>query len=549
MIGVAVHANEEGSVTEFFELFKTPWEFYRHDARYDVLICTRGEVPPNTAKLVLRYGAGLDEAAGLPMKLPSGGTIVRYGSRRIPVYSGVTTFPAGGFSPVTVEETGAPVTCASTSGDGTVLRVGYNLFREVRHLLATGQPAVNAASAALELHIALLRDLITRSGIPVVEIPPVPAGHSFIVCLTHDLDHPVLRNHCCDRTMLGFLYRAVWGTVVHVCRGRKSLRALGANWLAALKLPFVYLGMAKDLWRGFDRYLEIEAGLASTYFVIPTRNYPGQPFAGNGISRRAVRYDVTDVQTQLRRVISAGCEVGLHGIDTWVDSRKGIEERERVTRTLGTSVNGVRMHWLFFDEKSPAVLERAGFAYDSTIGYRETVGYRAGTLQAYKPLATANLLELPLHVMDTALFFPKYLNLSETEAERVVCRLIDDAAEFGGALTINWHDRSIAPERLWDGFYLKLLRELKGRGAWFATADQAVSWFKKRRSAVVKTSGAENGKVRVQASVGGGDKLPALRVRVHKPGPGRSAGAAPAKSSPAFADVVLQDKVDTEVGL
>ena len=70
----------------------------------------------------------------------------------------------------------------------------------------------------------------------------------------------------------------------------------------------------------------------------------------------------------------------------------------------------------------------------------------------------------------------------------MVWRLIDGAAEFGGVLTINWHDRSIAPERLWDGFYLKLLRELKSRGAWFATAAQTVSWFRKRRSAVVEAS-------------------------------------------------------------
>ena len=131
---------------------------------------------------------------------------------------------------------------------------------------------------------------------------------------------------------------------------------------------------------------------------------------------------------------------------------------------------GVRMHWLFFDENSPSVLDRAGFTYDSTVGYRETVGYRAGTTQAYAPPGVTNLLELPLHVMDTALFYPSYLNLGEEEAERVVSRLMDDAERFGGALTINWHDRSIAPERLWDDFYLKLLRELKSRGAWLPTA-------------------------------------------------------------------------------
>ena len=40
------------------------------------------------------------------------------------------------------------------------MRVGYDLFAEVRTLLTTGQPSANAAIPALELHIALLRDLI-----------------------------------------------------------------------------------------------------------------------------------------------------------------------------------------------------------------------------------------------------------------------------------------------------------------------------------------------------------------------------------------------------
>jgi hypothetical protein len=347
--------------------------------------------------------------------------------------------------------------------------------------------------------------------------------------------------------MVGFLYRATVGTVAKVCCGRKSLKDLRINWTAALRLPFIYLGMAKDFWREFDRYVEIEAGLASTYFVIPTRDYPGRPLAGNGISKRAARYDVSDVKPQLQRVISSGCEVGLHGIDTWADSAKGREERDRVTQTLGTTVTGVRMHWLFFNEKSPAALERAGFSYDSTIGYRETIGYRAGTAQAYKPLTAADLLELPLLVMDTALFYPNYLNLSEADAERVVYKMIDNAVEFGGALTINWHDRSIAPERLWDGFYLKLLRELKGRGTWFATADQAASWFRKRRSAAVETTLGEKGSIRIKASAKSDSKLPGLRVRIHKPGMWNGMEKMSTQAPPNFVDVDLNEKIDTEI--
>jgi hypothetical protein len=552
MIGVAVHPTEQEVVEEFFELFKTPWEFHRIDGQYDVLVCTRKQVPQNSAKLTLLYSAETtepDAKDGFSVKSRCGGSIMVYEGRRIPIYGKAATFSANQFAPVVEESSREPAAIARSSGDRTTFRIGYNLFAETRRLLEAGQPPVNAGIATLELHITLLRDLITRSGIPLVEIPPIPQGHNFVTCLTHDIDHPVLRNHCCDHTMVGFLYRATIGTVANFCCRRKSLKDLRTNWTAALSLPFVYLGMVKDLWREFDRYLEIEAGLASTYFVIPTRNYPGRPLTGNGISRRAVRYDVSDVKPQLQRVISSGCEVGLHGIDTWADSAKGREERDRVTQTLGTTVTGVRMHWLFFNEKSPEVLERAGFSYDSTVGYRETIGYRAGTAQAYKPLTARHLLELPLHVMDTALFYPNYLNLSDADAERMVWKMIDNAAEFGGALTINWHDRSIAPERLWDGFYLKLLRELKGRGTWFATADQAVSWFRKRRSASVEATLGEKGSISIKASAKSDSNLPGLRVRVHKPGMWNGMEKMSTSSSSNFVDLDFNEKIDTEIQL
>jgi len=60
-------------VAEFFELFKTPWEFHRNDGRYDVLVCTRKQVPQNSAKLVLFYGAETkvsDTDAGLVATSP-----------------------------------------------------------------------------------------------------------------------------------------------------------------------------------------------------------------------------------------------------------------------------------------------------------------------------------------------------------------------------------------------------------------------------------------------------------------------------------------------
>jgi hypothetical protein len=210
----------------------------------------------------------------------------------------------------------------------------------------------------------------------------------------------------------------------------------------------------------------------------------------------------------------AGCEIALHGIDAWVDAPSGREELREIQRITGTSDLGVRMHWLYFDKHSAATLEAAGAKYDSTVGYNETVGYRAGTTQVYKPFEAARLLELPLHVMDTALFFPAHLALSPAGASKRVAPLIDHAAVSGGCITVNWHDRSIAPERLWGDFYVHLIACLEKRGAWFATASDAVRWFNRRRSVVFEHV-SETGPVCVRVADENGDDLPALQVRVY----------------------------------
>jgi len=208
----------------------------------------------------------------------------------------------------------------------------------------------------------------------------------------------------------------------------------------------------------------------------------------------------------------------VHGIDAWLDSQCGCDERNAVSRTTGAPTAGVRMHWLYFDAESPARLEQAGFAYDSTFGYNETVGFRAGTLQAFKPLTAKQLLELPLHVMDTALFYPSHLDLTAEAAKKKVLRLVDEAEQHGGALTINWHDRSIAPERLWGDFYLDLLDELKRRNPWFPTSAQAVTWFQRRRAARFERTQQDDGSVQTRAcGESSGTAVPRLTLRTHRP--------------------------------
>lgn len=169
------------------------------------------------------------------------------------------------------------------------------------------------------------------------------------------------------------------------------------------------------------------------------------------------------------------------------------------------------MHWLLQDASTPASLESAGYEYDSTSGYNETVGFRNGTGQVFRPLSATSLLELPMHIQDGALFYGTRLDLSEEEAHTRCLNIIRHAENAGGVVTVLWHDRSHGPERFWGGFYLRLIASLKERQTWFDTASAIVSWFRARRD--VRFVEDQDGRVSIEA-----DTRPqrAFCVRIHR---------------------------------
>ena len=185
----------------------------------------------------------------------------------------------------------------------------------------------------------------------------------------------------------------------------------------------------------------------------------------------------------------------------------------------GKSAVGIRMHWLYFSEHSPDTLDRAGYIYDSTLGYNEAVGYRNGTTQIFRPPGARRLLEIPLTVQDTALFFPDRMNLTEPEAFDTCRKILDDLERFGGVLTVNWHDRSLAPERNWDTFYARFLKEIEASNPWFAQARMAVAWFQRRRETTFSRVTFSSSRVVVQfANLAAPlEGLPPLTLRVHRP--------------------------------
>jgi hypothetical protein len=435
---------------------------------------------------------------------------VRFQSRVIPIYGPLSAFDLNSQA-AWLQAEGKAAAVRSQSAGATVWRIGYDLLGEVRQLLTVGQPEALSGCPTLELHIEIFRELLKQSGAEFVEIPPVPAGHDFFCCLTHDIDFYGIRRHGIDRTMAGFLSRASFGSLRDLVVGRRTFSEVVRNVKAVLTLPLIFLGAARDFWRPFDDYAAADGGRDSTFFLVPFKGRSGAAPDGRVESARAVPYDLPEIADDARNAAQRGSELAVHGLNAWSDPDSGREEKARLLSVSCADRCGIRMHWLYFNESSPVALEAAGYDYDSTWGYNGAIGYRAGTLQPFRFPGTQTLLELPLAIMDSALFSGGRMALSAADAERLCGPMIDDARRFGGALVINWHDRSLAPERLWGRAYRSLLDRVSSRNhVSFATAQKAVDWFRWRRSICFANDG---GVVRV--SVAGRAQLPGI-IRVHR---------------------------------
>jgi peptidoglycan/xylan/chitin deacetylase (PgdA/CDA1 family) len=519
MIGVLINESETDIVSEFFELFKTPWEFYDQNKNYDVLISTRNDFHTADSKLIIYFSAvqsDSDNAENIKVEPLNNEKYLKFENAIIPIYGNLAEIRGKGQPFLQVKDNTIAAGLKIEDAKRSVIRIGYELFEEVEYLLSVGQPPENAIIPTLELHISLLRRLILGAGVSFVEIPPVPADYNFIVCLTHDIDFIKISDHKFDHTMFGFIYRATLGTLIEFIKKKRSLRELYLNWMAVFKLPFIYLGIVDDFWFKFDRYMELENNVdgKSTFFMIPFKNRMGQKVTANIASRRAARYDVMDIPETIKKLVSSGFEVGLHGIDAWHDVAVARVEKARIASVSGKTDIGIRVHWLCFNQNTHTVLDEAGFTYDSTFGYNNAAGYRAGTSQAFKPLSVNTLYELPLNIQDTALFNPKHMALSKKTAWKLCKEIINNTSKYGGILTILWHDRSLSPERLYEDFYIKLLKYLKSHNVWFATGTDACNWFQSRRNTKFEQVKVSGNRIKIQLK-SEETKQPPIRLRFY----------------------------------
>lgn len=281
----------------------------------------------------------------------------------------------------------------------------------------------------------------------------VRKSSTFRLRLTHDVDQP-----------WAALGQRTW-TVAHALAGdlvRRRDPILAAQRVRALSDARTGR-IDRDPLNTFDLLMDTSEryGLRSVFYFM----------AGNTPADFDFRYRLSDPPFAglLRRIHERGHEIGLHA--SYVSflsaerTRMEFEALKAVCRQAGLeqAAWGVRQHYLrFANPQTWRNQESAGLEHDSTLGFAERIGFRAGTCREY-PLfdvlghRTLKLRERPLVVMDGTLF--EYLGLDLDEAAARARAVVDTCRWHGGDAVLLYHNATLAGARQ-RAHYRELVEEL-----------------------------------------------------------------------------------------
>jgi peptidoglycan/xylan/chitin deacetylase (PgdA/CDA1 family) len=298
-------------------------------------------------------------------------------------------------------------------------------------------------------------------------------GARFAVALTHDVDVPW-------RWARGAVRGSAARLKSHILARRRGPAVREARALAGM--PLHRLRGTDPNWR-FREVLDAERahGAASTFFLLAGHNDRHDGASPETYDRLRPRL----VET----ILEGGGEVGLHGSYLAASDAALLRAELDVLRDLGADVHGQRYHYLRVDPHSNLEpLAGLGLRYDSTLGFPDAVGFRAGIAHPFRPWDLAadrplDLVEVPLAAMDVTLGEERYLGLSAADAEGRLLGLLDRAAEQGGGFSVLWHTDRYDPatSRGWDRLYVRLLEAVRERGGVLLSAGElateAAGWL------------------------------------------------------------------------
>jgi len=356
--------------------------------------------------------------------------------------------PTGGNAPDWLGEIFEWVSCADEYSVTERDDVGRPLFAATyagRYSLDTRIPYAGIAMRCLQREICRV---VPRAA----EDPSAPCRAAQLVVPTHDVDYfPVGRLHAVDR-----LIRNAVISFVMVNRPTLGLRqaAMAARIVAGSRsdpLDRIAILAEEERRRGI--------GACYNFLVLH----------GHRLDAHYTLENAGVVET-MRWLESWGMEVGIHASYLCLDDPNGLVRELSKLHARGFYPRGGRQHWLRYTmARLISAVERAGLAYDTSIGWSDRVGFRAGACFAFPPYnfekeRAATFLEIPMVMMEQAFDMPP--GGAEQMFEEAAGLLAASRRLGWGGISLLWH-----PAAFGEGWLPPEVADL-----FWQLADQREEW-------------------------------------------------------------------------
>jgi hypothetical protein len=227
---------------------------------------------------------------------------------------------------------------------------------------------------------------------------------------------------------------------------------------------FLFTSKNTDPFWNFSqlRNIENKLGIRSSWYFL-------EKHAGHDNSR--YRFNDQRIKELMQFLADEKCEIGLHGtVQSANDLQTMKSTLDNLKKSTSFNVIGNRQHKLIFtNPQTFRIQQDAGLKYDHTLTFAEHEGFRNSYCLPFHPYdfekdEMMKIWEIPLVAMDGTLFY--YRNLTFSEIEKQIDRLINEVEKFGGIFSLLWHN-SHFDEDEFPGinlFYEKLLEKILNKG-------------------------------------------------------------------------------------
>ena len=263
----------------------------------------------------------------------------------------------------------------------------------------------------------LLWQLLLAIGIPQNHRKDREFGYKF----SHDVDHPLL-----FQSFGSFLKQTG-----HQLIKKQNIRG-------SLKFVNRYVSSKNDPYDTFDFLMdlsEIKGSISQFNFMCTTKSTFDEGYDLNSAFNKQL----------IQKVKDRGHQVGFHpSYETYKSSDLWVKEKQNLEKIVGLKISKGRQHYLRFENPTTwSIWDENKMEEDSSLGFADNIGFRAGVCYAYHPFDVQKrkkleIKELPLILMDMAVI--NGLSLKPEEFVKATRKLESEVKKYNGTFTVLWHN-------------------------------------------------------------------------------------------------------------